>query len=237
MMRIWFPSTLFLAAVAVAPAAGQEAPPQEEAPRTFERRYVDAGDRRSNPVLLRDWPELSRLVAWSHGIEAAVAGESETLASELVGAFRARIDSLEAAPLPPFMAESADSIRAAFDEIRIRLDAADAALAAPSTRISFMGGAARNAPERQRTLVTGETAVTVPAGVAVGETDSLPAAEVGPAPAGSFLDHLSGALAGIDRLVHLTRGARRTEGGESSGPPGGSGSAPSTGTAPRPPGP
>lgn len=210
MTRRWFPPTLILAALAASgPATAQEDPPPE-APPAFERRYIDAGERRSNPVLLVDWPELSRLVDWSHGIEAAVTGEGDTLASELVDAFRARIDSLEAAPLPAFLTESEDSIRVAFDEIRIRLDAADAALAAPSTRISFMGGAGRNVPERQRTLVTGETAVTVPAGVAVGEIDSLPTAEVGPAPAGSFLDHLSGALAGVDRLVHLTRGAGRT---------------------------
>jgi hypothetical protein len=211
MTRRWFPAPLILSALAAAPAAAQDDPAVEEAPRTFERRYIDAADRRSNPVLLVDWPELSRLVDWSHGIEAAAAGESDTLASELVGDFRARIDSLEAAPLPAFLEPSADSLRAAFEEIRVRLDAADAALAAPATRVSFMGGAGRNVPERQRTLVTGETAVTVPAGVAVGETDSLPAAEVGPAPAGSFLDHLSAALAGVDRLVHLTRAVGRAE--------------------------
>src|SRR5688500_4458406 len=168
MGRPVFPLLAILTLLGVpAAVSGQEDPPAEP----FERRYIDAESRRSDAPLLLDWPELNRLVRWSRAVESAVAAPDSGLPGELLAAFRTRVDSLAAAPLPGFLAARRDSVRATIDALRADLDAAEAALKAPPAEVRPTGGEADNAPSRQRTLVTGGTAVTVPAGVAVGGRD------------------------------------------------------------------
>lgn len=235
MTRRWFPplTTFLVAGLLPAVVAAQEdTPAPERAP--FERRYIDASERRSNPVLLRDWPELERLVRWSHALQTAVAADDDSVPGRQIEDFRARLDSLEAAPRPAFLAGAEDSLRATLASIRADLDGAEAVLARPTLTVSPAFGAGANAPERQRTLVTGGTAVTVPAGVAVGQRDSLPAADLTAAADGSYLDRMADALSGLDRLVHHVRGARREP---ASGPPEPPAPAPSGRTEPRPPAP
>lgn len=237
MTRRWFPSAATILALLAggAPGLAQEAAETAERPG-FERRYIDAGERRESVTLIRDWPELDRLVRWSHGLQTAVESASDSLPELLVEEFRARLDSLEAAPLPPFVAAREDSVRAAVAAIRADLDGAEAALAAPALSVSPAFGAVPNARERQRTLVTGGTAVTVPAGVAVGSRDTLPAADVTPGAGGSFLDRMADALTDLDRLVHITRGAGAEEPESASADPAPPEPAPSGRTEPRPPG-
>lgn len=235
MTRRWFPPvTMFLVLgfLPTAVAAQEDTPAPERA--AFERRYIDAADRRSHPVLLRDWPELERLVRWSHDLQTAVAAEDDSVPGRQIEEFRARLDSLEAAPRPDFLAGAEDSVRATLQAIRVDLDGAEAALARPTMTVSPAFGAGANAPERQRTLVTGGTAVTVPAGVAVGERDSLPAADLTAAAGGSYLDRMADVLSGLDRLVHHVRGVRRELASEPPVPPA---PAPSGRTEPRPPAP
>ncbi len=235
MTRRWFPSAATILALLAggAPGLAQEVAETAERP-AFERRYIDAGERRRSATLLRDWPELDRLIRWSHGLQDAVESASDSLPEILVDEFRARLDSLEAAPLPPFVAAREDSVRAVVAEIRADLDGAEAALAAPALSVSPAFGAVPNARERQRTLVTGGTAVTVPAGVAVGSRDTLPAADVTPGAGGSFLDRMADALTDLDRLVHITRGAGADEPASADRAP--PAPAPSARTEPRPPG-
>lgn len=206
-LRFAIPLVGFLVLAHPAPAAAQEPAPEDE-PRSFERKYIDATEYRSDPVLLQDWAELTRLLRWTRQLETAVAEEDATFPAELIIGFRARIDTLSGEPLPEFLASRADTIGATFESIRGKLARAEEALddlAPPSTRPT--GERAANTPDRERTLVTGRTAVTVPAGVVVGRNDTLPAAEVGGEPV-SFVDLVALALADLDRLVHLVRTAR-----------------------------
>lgn len=238
-LRFAIPLVGFLALAHAAPAAAQEPGPEDE-PRTFERKYIDATDYRSDPVLLQDWAELTRLLRWTRRLEFAVAEEDATFPADLIVGFRARIDTLSGEPLPEFLASRTDTIRATFESIRGKLARAEAALdelAPPPTKPT--GERAANTPDRERTLVTGRTAVTVPAGVVVGRNDTLPAAEVGGEPV-SFVDLVALALADLDRLVHLvrtTRSAAHPTPGEDSSTERGSpeSEAPRSNTAPRPP--
>lgn len=177
------------------------------APEGFDRRYIDASSRRSNPVLLHDWEGLTRLLAWTRRLESAVAEEDETVSAELIEEFRARVDTLAAGPVPDFLTARRDSVAARIAAIGERIDAAEAALAALPPEVRPTGEAGENAPDRQRTLVTGHTAVTVPAGVAVGDRDTLPKAAIEGGEPANFLDHLALALSELDGLVHLVRAA------------------------------
>lgn len=187
--------------LAAAPAAAQEDPDPR---RTFERVYIDAAEYRGRAVLVQDWPALARLVRWSRALEVAVAEEEATIPAELLVEFRARVDSLEESVPPVFLTARGDSIRATIEAIRADLDRAETAVAARPPEAVPTGEEGANVPERRRTLVTGRTAVTVPAGVAVGEADSLPEAEVVEGEE-TFVDILTSALSGVDRIVHLVR--------------------------------
>lgn len=203
--RLLLPLAILLA-VPVGQARAQAG--DEAGSEGFTPRYIDASARRTNPVMLRDWPGLTRLLAWTRTVETAVAEQDSTVSTDLVEAFRARVDSLDAAPLPEFLAARSDSVDARIDAIVARIEAAEAAIEAAPPEVRATGGAGENAPERQRTLVTGRTAVTVPAGVAVGDRDTLPRAAIEGEPV-NWLDHLSLALAELDGLVHLVRSAAR----------------------------
>jgi len=219
-----------LLAMLVSLVVGSQALGQEsEDPPGFRRQYLEVETYRNQKVLLRDWPALSRLVAWSAVLEEAVAEEADTLSTEMFEEFRARADSLAGQPLPLFFTdEAADSVRATLEELVAILGAADSALGMAPEAPERKPGEQLNAPTEERTLVTGNTAVTVPAGVAVGEVDSLPSAELRPEEL-NFVDRLTLALTVVDRLVHQTRAAgggqagaanREPTAGESSSPAG-----------------
>ena len=181
-----------------------------EESETFKRRYIDAQARRASRVMLLDWPELTRLLAWTRGLEAAVAVEDSTLSAERVDEFRARIDTLAAGPVPEFLTSRRDSVKATLALIQARLEGAQEALEAAPPAVRAEEGAAANAAEKKRTLVTGETAVTVPAGVAVGDRDTLPRATID-GEAVNYLDYVALALADLDRLVHVVRKVGRED--------------------------
>ncbi|HUP02109.1 MAG TPA: hypothetical protein VM737_11385 [Gemmatimonadota bacterium] len=239
----WTPVTL-LGLLLAAPLAGQtpdhpEAPSRPDA-RTvgFEREYLDASAYRSQRVLLRDWPALTSLVRWSGRLEAALAEEDATFSAELLAEFRARVDSLAKRPLPDFLEPEAEGVRGHFTAIDTILDRAEASLGTlPAPAIA--AGETPNAPERRRTLVTGRTAVTVPAGVRVGSADSLPTAELLEQEL-NFTDYVALALTELDGLVHLVRDVGREAGEEDAGEAPDAGLAPTdrrAGEAPnRPPG-
>jgi hypothetical protein len=193
-----------LISLSLAPQArGQES---EDAPG-FQRHYLEVETYRDQKILLRDWPALSRLVAWSAALEETVAEEADTLSTEMFEEFRARADSLATEPLPPFFTgEAADSVRVTLEELVAILGEADSLLGEAPETPARVAGEQLNTPAEERTLVTGNTAVKVPAGVAVGEADSLPSAELGPEEL-NFVDRLTLALTTVDRLVHLTRAA------------------------------
>jgi hypothetical protein len=198
-----------LGAILLALAGGPTAGAQEAAPpEGFQRQYLRADSYRTGTVTLAEWPELGELVRGSRELETAVAGDDQTLSGELLVAFRAGVDSLAARPLPAFMEPRADSVRATLDSLAAHLARAEAWLGALPPAPTTTDGETLNEAERRRTLVTGRTAVTVPAGVRVGSEDSLPTAEL----AGeeeNFIDLLNLALADLDLLVHLTRTAGR----------------------------
>lgn len=191
----------------LAPAAFAQT--AEESPKSFERIYIDASKYRGQQTLLYDWPELTRLVVWARRLEAAVAEDDQTVSAELLTGFRARVDSLRAEPLPTFLGERADSVGMRLGGIATALEAAEASLSAlPQAQVTPLSGAASADAERQRTLVTGSTAVTVPAGVAVGAArDSLPSVTFEAGETVTFVDRLALALLELDRVVHLTRTA------------------------------
>ncbi|CAN5342951.1 hypothetical protein BH18GEM1_BH18GEM1_20010 [soil metagenome] len=223
---------LTLALVGSAHAFGQTPASPEREPGGFDREYLDPDAYRSGRVILHDWPALTRLVRWSSRLESALSEEDATLSAELLVQFRARVDSLAGEPVPGFLRQRADSVRSTLAMVDSFLTRAEASLAALPPAPTPTGGEALNEPERQRTLVTGRTAVTVPAGVLVGEADSLPTAEL-PAAGENFTDLVVLALTEIDRLVHMTRstgqGATERRAAETPSPP--------PGTAPLPPGP
>lgn len=222
--RLFWALTLLVVARPLAAQTGDESP-------GFQRRYLDPIELRDARPQLRDWPSLARLVLWADGLETALAEDDRTLSGELLAEFRARVDSLAAGPLPPVLAERSDTVGAVLRRLTAHLDRADEALAALPPPPAVTGDEAANVPERQRTLVTGRTAVTVPSGVRVGEADSLPTAALQDGGL-NFLDLVALALVDLDRLVHLTR----TAGAPTTDPPSGRSSS-SPGTAPPPPAP
>jgi hypothetical protein len=201
-----------LCAVLLALAGGPPARAQEPAPADpagFRRQYLQAeAYRTGTSATLSEWPELGGLIRASRELEAAVAEDDQTLSGELLLTFRARVDSLAARPLPAFMEPQADVVRTTLDSLGEHLARAEAWLGALPPAPAATDGSAVNEVESERTLVTGRTAVTVPAGVRVGSEDSLPTAEL-PGEEENFLDLLNRALSDLDLLVHLTRTAGR----------------------------
>lgn len=189
-----------------ATAAGQA---EKEASNSFERKYIDGSKYRADGGLLHDWPALTEVVIWSRRLQSAVAEEEQTISADLLSEFGGRIDDLRTAPRPAFLSDQADSIQVALTAIESLLARAEASLsAAPWPAVAPTGGAARADAENQRTIVTGNTAVTVPGGVAVGgQRDSLPAVTLEGGRTVNFVDLVALALGELDRLVHITRRA------------------------------
>lgn len=209
------PAAATLIAVAVtaswaAPAraqgeAGGEPPPAD---RDFEPQFIDTASYRDGQILLYDWPALTALVRWSAPVAEAVGRDDGTLSAELIQEFRARVGQLAAADRPEFLAAEADSVAATLSRIGTWLDSADSMAAAslPASIAEPTGEERPNVTDRERTYATGPTAVRVPAGIGVGETDSLPAASIGGA-AGqpTYVDLVAESLAELDALVHMVR--------------------------------
>lgn len=204
-----------VAMVASLPAGPALAQGEDPRPGGFQRQYLEVETYRSGVSTLRGWPSLGGLVRWSRELERAVAEDDQTLSGELLQVFRSKADSLADEPLPAFLEPSADSVAAAFDSLKAHLDRADAWLEALPPAPEVTEGEAANEAGRQRTLVTGNTAVTVPAGVQVGTLDSLPTAEL-PGEEENFVDLVNLALADLDRLVHLVRTTGSPPGAEPS---------------------
>lgn len=204
-----------VAMVASLPASPALAQEEASRPGGFQRQYLEVESYRSDVSTLRGWPSLGGLVRWSRELERAVAEDDQTLSGELLQVFRSKADSLADEPLPAFLEPSADSVAAAFDSLKAHLDRADAWLEALPPAPEVTEGEAANEAGRQRTLVTGNTAVTVPAGVQVGTLDSLPTAEL-PGEEENFVDLVNLALADLDRLVHLVRTTGSPPGAEPS---------------------
>ncbi|MGH7549272.1 MAG: hypothetical protein ACREMD_15400 [Gemmatimonadota bacterium] len=210
---------LAAAMLVLAPSAGPALAQSDAAqPEGFRRQYLDADAYRTGGATLREWPSLGALVRWSRELERAVAEDDETLSGALLAEFRTRVDSFATESLPAFMAPSADSVDAAIDSLGAHLDRAEAWLEALPPAPTPTGDEAVNEAARKRTLVTGRTAVTVPAGVKVGAEDSLPTAAL-PGEEENFLDLVNLALADLDRLVHLVRTTGRPETEDASGSP------------------
>ncbi|MGH7565869.1 MAG: hypothetical protein ACREK2_03475, partial [Gemmatimonadota bacterium] len=115
---------------------------------------------------------------------------------------------LSEAETPPFLAARSDSVRAILGRIEARLDSAEAMLAEslPASVADPTGEELPNVSDRERTYATGPTAVTVPAGVDVGEADSLPGALIeGSAGAPTYVVLITESLVELDGLVHLVR--------------------------------
>lgn len=211
-MSKWLRPSLFsvlatLAAVSI--ALGQEGDVQEDT-NTFDRQYIDTDDlKRGAPHLLLEWPQLSDLVRWSRDLETAVVSEDLGRAAELLPEFRVRVDTLAAAAIPEFLVAHEDSVRGVIDSLAAHIVLADTLLA-EMPGVLVADSTALNDPTDERTLITGNTAVTVPSGVFVGEADSLPTAEVQGQPM-TFVDLISLALSDLDQLVHLTRNAGAPE--------------------------
>ena len=144
---------------------------------------------------------------------AAVAQEPVATPAEpapgfdLLEALRTRVERLSEAGPPAFLAARRDSIASILDAVESRLDEADAMLAEslPSDIADPTGEERPNVADRDRTYATGPTAVTVPAGIDVGETDSLPGAEIDGGGTVTYVDLVADALEELDGLVHLVR--------------------------------
>jgi hypothetical protein len=202
-----FARLIFLAALTPAAVAGQEA---AEAPpeRGFEPEFIDARSYRHDEFLLYDWPALTDLVRWSAPIAEAVARDDGTLTAELLQEFGDRVGELSEAREPAFLAARSDSLRVVLDRIEARLDSADSMLASalPPVVADPTGQERPNVSDRDRTYATGPTAVRVPAGVDVGDSDSLPGARIdGSAGSPTYIDLVADALTELDALVHLVR--------------------------------
>ncbi|HKY60346.1 MAG TPA: hypothetical protein VJP59_04980, partial [Gemmatimonadota bacterium] len=113
----------FLGATLLALAGGPPAVAQEPAPpERFPRQYLRADAYRTASVAsLAEWPALGELVRGSRELETAVAGDDQTLSGELLVAFRERVDSLAATPLPAFMEPQADTVRVTLDSLAAHL--------------------------------------------------------------------------------------------------------------------
>ena len=197
--------------VAAGPARAQD-PTGEPAvtppPAGFEPRFIDADTYRDDQVLLYAWPALTRLVRWSAPVAQAVAEPDSTLSPELIQDFRQRVIALAEEEPPTFLAAQRDSVRTVLRAVEARLDQAEAMLTESlPARIAQPTGQDRpNVPDRDRTYATGPTAVRVPAGVGVGEADSLPGAELEGSNGGeNYVDMVAAALDEMDTLVHLVR--------------------------------
>jgi hypothetical protein len=99
-------------------------------------------------------------------------------------------------------------VRAVLDRIEARLDGADSLLASslPAAVVDPTGEERPNVSDRERTYATGPTAVRVPAGVDVGDADSLPGARIDRfAGDPTYIDLVAESLTELDALVHLVR--------------------------------
>jgi hypothetical protein len=210
-------------------AVGQDT---TEPRNSFQRKYIDADSYRDDKIQLWDWPALTELVVWSRDLESAVANSDQTLAGELIAEFAARVDSLEGHALPRFLAVRSDSVEAALAGIQSALERAEAVVSAiPEARVTAQPGRASADRQKQRTLVTGSTAVTVPAGVAVGSArDSLPTVAFEAGESVNFVDLVALALVELDRVVHLVRNAGKEARPEVIGRPSAPGSTPARDT-------
>ena len=135
-----------------------------------------------------------------------------------------------------FLAAESDSVRAVLGRIGTWLDSADSMIAAaqPTSIAEPTGEERPNVSDRQRTYATGPTAVTVPAGIDVGDADSLPGASIaGAAGEPTYVDLVAESLAQLDALVHMVRKLEKPP----SEDPGGAAPRPPPGTTPGRPGP
>lgn len=188
-------------------ASGQEAAEPADPAPGFEPRFIDADSYRDSQVLLHDWPALTDLVRWSAPLAEAISLDDATLPAELVEELRARVGALAEAGPPTFLAARRDSVASILEAVEARLDEADAMLAEslPSDVADPTGEERPNVADRNRTYATGPTAVTVPAGIDVGEADSLPGAEIAAGASLTYVDLVAEALEELDGLVHLVR--------------------------------
>jgi hypothetical protein len=216
------------------PAAGQEGATPADSAAGWEPRFIDADSYRDTQVLLHDWPALTALVRWSAPLAEAISLDEATLPAELVVEFRVRVGALAEAGPPTFLAARRDSVASILEAVEARLDEADAMLAdsLPADVADPTGDERPNVADRDRTYATGPTAVRVPAGVDVGEADSLPGAEIAGGPAVTYVDLVAEALEELDGLVHLVR-----KSGESSPARGAAAPSSPPGTAPPRPAP
>jgi hypothetical protein len=204
--------------------------------RAFEPRFIDTSSYRDEKVLLYDWPALTTLVRWSAPVAEAVGRDDGTLSPELIQEFRKRVDELAASEPPVFLASRSDSVRVVLGRIGTWLDSADSmvALAPPASIAEPTGEERPNVSDRERTYATGPTAVRVPAGIDVGEADSLPGARIdGASGEPTYVDLVAESLTELDALVHLVRKLAVAP----SADPGGAAPRPPPDTAPDPPGP
>jgi hypothetical protein len=201
-----------------APALAQEptgaATPAPEV--GFEPEFIDPAEYRSDKVLLYDWPALTAIMRWSAPLAEAIAREEGTLEAELLDELRARVETLAGSEPPEFLKARRDSVDAILERVRSRLDAADSMLAEslPADVADPTGEERPNVSDRDRTYATGPTAVRVPAGIDVGEADSLPGASIDGAGTVTYVDLVTEALVELDGLVHIVRrvGKPATEG-------------------------
>lgn len=204
-----FLRTIAIAALLATAPASAAAQTADEEPPGFQRRHIDASARRGEAPLLYDWPALTRLVRWSRDLESEIAEADRTISEELLEGFEARVDSLRTSGPPASLGLPPDTVDAVLDSLDTRLGSARAALDSIPIEVRDTGREESAGPERERTLVTGETAVRVPAGIAVGERDTLPAAEITGEDEPNFVDWMTAALVELDRLVHLVRRSGR----------------------------
>lgn len=214
------------------PLAGQE--PAASPAEGFEPRFIDAESYRDSQVLLYDWPALTDLVRWSGPLAEAIAIDDATLPAELLVELRMRVAALSAVEPPSFLAARRDSVAGILAAVETRLDRAEAMLAEslPAEIADPTGEERPNVADRDRTYATGPTAVRVPAGIGVGEADSLPGAEIAGNVSPTYVDLVAEALDELDVLVHLVR-----KSGEASPAPAGAGSSSPPGTTPPRPAP
>lgn len=233
----WSMLTLMAVAVWAGPARAQadggDRAPEE---RRFEPRFIDTSSYRGEQVLLYDWPALTDLVRWSAPVAEAVGRDDGTLSTELIQEFRERVAELAAAEPPVFLAAESDSVRAVLTRIGSWLESADSMVAGalPASIAEPTGEERPNVSDRERTYATGPTAVRVPAGIDVGDADSLPGASIdGRAGVPTYVDLVAESLAELDALVHMVRKL----GEPASEDPAGAAPTPPPGTAPGRPGP
>lgn len=228
----------FLRAVTIAAVsflglpAVMSAQSDDEKPAGFERRYIDAAERRHHVTMLGDWPTLTRLIRWSRDLESQIAEADRTISEDLLDGFDARVDTLRSEGPPMTLGLPPDTVGAILDSLEARLASARVALDSIPVEVRPTGGEADAGPERDRSLVTGETVVRVPAGIAVGDRDTLPTAEVVGEDGPNFVDWIAEALHELDRLVHLVRRADEIRASEDA-----PAATPSPDTGPRRPGP